>query len=166
MPLQIFVLSSLYSLSPSKGGYIFTNTAGDGYYTYFTPFTLQAKDTAPIETVSFGFECKRVNPDKRQVYDDKAKRTIVHIIKNYFDKSNGNALLYICLNSDGKARHRNIIFGKWFKELGQGYERHKSKVETENLDFFSSILVKVDNPKKKSIINAFHFTIDYWFPQE
>ncbi|RYE19888.1 MAG: hypothetical protein EOP45_11925 [Sphingobacteriaceae bacterium] len=159
-------MSNLYSLFPDGQGYRFKNAVGDEYYAYFTPFTLQTEDNIPYETMSFGFECKRVNPDKKQIYDERTKQTIAHIIKDYFDQNGDDALLYICLTNDGKARHRNIIFGKWFKELGNEYERHRSKIETQDLDFFSSILVKSNNPKKKKIVNAFHYTIDFWFPYE
>ncbi|SEL98592.1 hypothetical protein SAMN05216436_10173 [bacterium A37T11] len=75
-------------------------------------------------------------------------------------------MLYLCLNIDGKARYRNIIFNRWFRELGDGFEQHKSKIETNKLDFYSSLLVKSNNPIKNSLIQAFHFTIDFWFPEE
>jgi hypothetical protein len=159
-------LLSLYNLQQFKEGYKFINNSGDEYYAYFTPFTLKSSDNEIIETVSFGFECKRSDPEKRQVYDEKTKLTIIYIINEYFKKNGDNALLYICLNNDGKARHRNITFNKWFRELGQDYERYKSKIETEQLNFFSSILVKKDNRQKEKFINVFEVTINFWFPNE
>jgi hypothetical protein len=163
--LKTSILLSHYKLIPFKEGYKFINSSGDEYYAYFTPFTLQASETATVETFCFGFECKKLNPGSRQVYDEATKITIANIIKNYFESSEENAILYVCLNNDKMARHRNVIFGKWFSEFGKGYERHKSKIETEKLDSYSSIIVKENNPNKQAFINAFHFTIDYWFPQ-
>jgi hypothetical protein len=156
-------LSSLYNLQQFKEGYKFTNNKGDEYYAYFTPFSLKTPEDEVIETISFGFECKRFGSQKRQVYDERTKLTIIHIIHNYFKVNGDNALLYICLNNDGKARQRNVTFNRWFTELGQGYERHKSKIETERLNFYSSILVKKSNTKKKKFIDAFNYTIDFWF---
>jgi hypothetical protein len=157
-------LLNLYNLRQFKEGYKFVNNSGDEYYAYFTPFTLKYSENETIETVSFGFECKRHDSSKRQVYDEYTKLTIVHVINEYFNKNGDNALLYICLNIDGKARHRNITFNKWFRELGQEYERYKSKTETEQLNFFSSILIKKDNQQKEKFTKAFEFTIDFWFP--
>ncbi len=159
-------MSNLYNLYPVEAGYTFTTVNGDKYFAYFTPFTLQTKNYTEIETVSFGFECKRANPYSKQIYDSATKNTIVHLIKDYFSNKGEGALLYICLNNDEKGRHRNIIFSTWFNELGQGFERYKSKVETENLGFFSAIIIKENNPNMRNLISAFYFTIDYWFPEE
>ncbi|RKR85685.1 hypothetical protein BDD43_5956 [Mucilaginibacter gracilis] len=157
---------SLYKIYPEKEGYRFTTTNGDEYYAYFTPFTLQTPYHTTTDIVSFGFECKRRNAQTKPLYDECTARTIVHIINNYFKLNGDNALLYICLNNDDFARHRNLIFGKWFNEFGRGYERHKSDAITGEMNFYSSILIKEDNPEKIKLIEAFYFTINYWFPNE
>jgi len=158
-------LSNLYKLYPFKEGYRFTNATGDEYYAYFTSFELQTPYHTTIETVSFGFECKRTDLQAKQVYDESTKKTIIHLIEDYFRLNGDNALLYICLNSDEMARHRSVIFGKWFNEFGDGYERYKSDIKTEKLNFYSSVIVKESNPNKTKLVEAFNFTIDYWFPE-
>lgn len=159
-------MSNPYSLRQSVEGYYFVTEKGDEYFAYFTPFSLMDADGQLVETFSFGFECKRSASSNRLQYDERAKLTLVQIIKAYFETNGENALLYICINNDGRARQRNITFNSWFSELGEGFEKYRSDGRTKKLCFYSTIFVKASNTEKQKFIDAFYYTIDYWFPED
>jgi len=75
------------------------------------------------------------------------------------DHLNEQAFLYICDNKDGKARNRRITFGRWFNEANDEYERHHSHLKYDSDDWYSSIIVKKDNPNKQFYIDAYHYTL-------
>ncbi|TFF30343.1 DUF6169 family protein [Mucilaginibacter psychrotolerans] len=111
-----------------------------------------------VDARSFGFECVRKNPNKRQRYDVGTKSTILNILTNFFDKRSEDAFIYICLNTDGFARNRRIIFGRWFNELKSEYERHQSHIDYAEQGWYSALLIRKDNPSKQRYIDAFHYT--------
>ena len=88
---------------PDGAGYKFITSSGDVYIAYFTEFILLDPSEQEISVVSFGFTCKRADEEKRQHYDNKVKHTIIHIIEAFFNEQTENAILYICMNNDGKA---------------------------------------------------------------
>jgi hypothetical protein len=144
-------------------GYKFITSQGDIYIAYFTEFILLDPLEEEISVVSFGFDCKRAQvKKKRQHYDDMVKHTIIHIIETFFYDQSENALLYICMNNDGKARNRHIAFNKWYIEFSEGFEKHNSSQALGKLDFYGSILIKKNNPNKRKLIDSFYFTINYW----
>lgn len=154
-------MSNHYNLISVPGGYEFTTISGDVYLVYFTEFSLLNPDDEQnyIETYSFGFNCKRANPDKRHRFDAKTKATILNILEQYFEEHGEDAFLYICLNTDGLARNRWITFGKWFREIENDYERHQSRIEYGSQHWYSALLVRQDNARKQRYIDAYHFTL-------
>ena len=157
-------MSSLYEFEKLKdgAGYRFVTLAGDIYIAYFTEFILLDRSGRDISVVSFGFNCQRANQDKRHPYDSKVKQTIIYIIKEFFDDQDENAILYLCINNDGKARERQIIFNTWYNEFNEDFEKHNSSEVHGKLGFYGSILFKRSNPNKQKLIDSFYFTINYW----
>lgn len=157
-------MSSRYEFEKlSNGaGYKFITSSGDIYIAYFTEFVLLAPTGNDLVVLSFGFTCKRSDNKKHQHYDIKVKQTIIFIIKEFFEEQNENAILYICINNDEKARNRQITFNSWFNEFNVDLEKHNSHESLGSLGFYSSILFKRNNPNKQNLIAAFYFTLEYW----
>ena len=148
-------------IPPDGAGYKFTTSSGDIYIAYFTEFILLDPSEQEISVVSFSFNRKRAD-EKRQRHDNKVKHTIIHIIKEFFNEQTENAILYICMNSDGKARNRQITFNGWYNEFSEDFEKHNSSEAHGKLGFYGSILFKKNNPSKQKLIDSFYFTINYW----
>jgi len=157
-------LSAQYEIEPlaDKDGYRFITTSGDIYITYFTEFTLLDPSGEDITAMSFGFTCNRADEEKRQHYDSKVKHTLIDIIQTFFNKQDENAILYFCMNNDGKARNRQITFNRWFLEFSENIEKHNSSDAHGKLGFYGSILFKKDNLRKQKLIESFYFTLNYW----
>lgn len=143
-------------------GYKFITSSGDIYVAYFTEFVLLDPSEQEVSVVSFGFNCSRADENKRRSYDNRIKRTIIHIIETFFYDQNDNAILYLCINNDEKARNRHITFCKWYNEFGESFEKHSSSEVHGKLGFYSSILFKKKNPNKQKLIDSFYFTINIW----
>ncbi|AYL96369.1 DUF6169 family protein [Mucilaginibacter celer] len=141
--------------------YRFTTSSGILYNAYFTEFTLIDPDENEIKVVSFGFTCKETISTKRY-YDSKVKHTIVYIINHFFETQPDDAVLYMFMTNDGKARNRHVTFNNWYHELNNNLEKHSSSSELGKKGFYASILFKTNNPQKKRLISSFYFTIDYW----
>lgn len=72
------------------------------------------------------------------------------------------ALLYLCMNQDGKAKSRHITFGRWFKEAADELEKHDAPQESSTQGFYCSIILKSFDPNKQRFLDAFYFTLEYW----
>ncbi|WP_448698178.1 DUF6169 family protein [Mucilaginibacter sp. AW1-3] len=118
------------------------------------------EDENEIAVISFGFTCDSVAEIKR--YDGKVRHTIIHIIQEFFVSQPDNALLYMCMDNDGKGRNRQVTFGRWFREADSDLEKHNFNSKIPNKGFYSSIILRTDNPEKERLIAAFYHTIDYW----
>lgn len=156
-------MSARYNVELLEEGnvYKFNTSSGDIYIAYFTEFIMLDPDENEVTVISFGFTCKR-SGRHRQRYDSKVKHTIVHIINIFFANQPNDAILYMCMTNDGKARNRHIIFNNWYHELNNGLEKHSSSSEHGKKGFYASILFKSNNPQKMRLISAFYFAIDYW----
>ncbi len=91
------------------------------------------------------------------------KMTLIKLIDDFFIAKGGEAVLYLCLNNDGKGKSRQAMFGKWFKDFKGNYERHQSSAKHEPKGFYGAVLLRTDNPIKAKIVQAFHYTIDYYW---
>jgi len=143
------------------GGYQFTTSDGDVYIAYFTEFTLIDSNQNEILATSFGFANKEGNKSHR--HDVKIKNTIIHLIMEFFENQDDAAILYICINNDGRERNRHITFGRWFNEMNKDFERYSSLGEHAKAGFYSSIIFKNTNPRRLKLIESFYFTIAYYW---
>lgn len=160
-------MSNPYELtsSPDRLSYQFTTDSGDKYTAYFTVFYLQNEQGEDLEISSFGFERLKGELDAGSKFDPRVKVTILHILLGFFKMHSEDAVLYICFPGDGKARNRRITFSRWFNELASDFIKHDSRAKYGELNFYSSLIVAKNNPRKDEIIQAFHHTISYWMDE-
>jgi Family of unknown function (DUF6169) len=154
-------LSDLYEVIKALDGlsYQFVTSSGNHYIAYFTEFILQEEHGNELPVVSFGFSCK--NESKR--HDPKIKNTLIHILNEFFTLNPNQAVFYICVNSDYKARNRYLTFNNWFNEEAIGLDKYEVKVkDSSNLGFYSSIIIKSNNPLKIALKDAFYYTHEFW----
>jgi hypothetical protein len=154
-------LLSRYNLSPHKEGYQFTTDSGISYTAYFSEYFLTTAAGEEVIVYSFGFECNEERSDR---YDEKIRNTIVYIIEYFFEQKMEEGLLYVCLTTDGMARHRRITFGRWYKEIKSDIERYDCRERHAREGYYTSILVKSGNTRKDVIIEAFYNNLDTFFP--
>jgi len=157
-------LSARYEiiLLEDETGYQFTTSSGDVYIAYFTEFIIVDSNQTDIPVTSFSFNCKRNSG--LHGHDAMVKNTIVYLIMEFFNHQDDAAILYLCLNSDGKERNRHITFGKWFNEidLKDEFERYSTLAEHAKTGLYSSILFKKTNPNRLKLIESFYYTISYY----
>lgn len=155
-------MSARYEVERAIDGtsYNFKTSSGITYFAYFTEFVLLDSIEQELNIVSFGFTCDRMEAVKR--YDTKVKQTIIHIIEGFFASQPDNAVLYMCMDNDGKSRNRHITFGCWFREIESDLEKHNFTAKDPKAGFYSSLLLKSSNPEKERLIDAFYFTIHHW----
>lgn len=157
-------MSARYELHVAEDGtsYQFITDAGNTYLAYFTEFFLQGKDGSEVPTISFGFTCKLTDESVAQPYDVKIRETILYIVREFFSKQPDEAMLYLCLTGDGRARQRHVTFKRWHGNLIEELEKHDAPQAINEAGFYGSILIKPSNPNKKLFIDAFYHTIDLW----
>jgi hypothetical protein len=155
-------LSVRYDVEKADDGtsYQFTTSSGIIYVAYFTEFTLMESDGDEIRAVSFGFACDRSDQVRR--HDGRVRQTIVYIIEEFFKAQPDDAMLYMCMDSDGRGRNRHITFSRWFRDVDSELEKHNFASKDQEEAFYSSIIIKSSNPQKQRIVNAFYYTINYW----
>ena len=157
-------MSSRYDFTSSddEESYQFTTESGDKFTVWFTDFFLRNEEGKDIQIYSFGFDRLRNSLDSPNKFDAKVKATILNIITEFFRKNPHNAVLYICMPADGKARNRHITFSRWFNELGNNFTKCDSPIRYAEHDFYSSLIVLNNNPQKNVFIDAFFFSVEYW----
>ena len=157
-------MSARYEINRNEDGnsYQFITSSGNTYIAYFTEFILQDKNNNEILTVSFGFSCKLGNEQKPQRHDTKIKQTIIYIINGFFKAQPADAILYLCMNQDGRAKNRHITFDRWFKEAGEDLEKYDAPNKSAGHNFYCSIIIKSANPDKQKFVDAFFYTLEFW----
>ena len=157
-------LQSLYDLAQDGQSSTFINNAGDEYIVYITNYSLmdpEGNGDDYIQIHMIGFERKQANPQKRSIYDSKTRKTIIAVFEEFIKQNPDSAFVYVCSNSDNLARNRRVTFGRWFNEESFGivYDRYHSSIKYNNNPFYSSLIVKNDNPVKDRFLKAFRHTI-------
>ncbi|TDQ07051.1 DUF6169 family protein [Pedobacter metabolipauper] len=161
-------MSSLYDITDDDQGYHFVNASGDQYNVYIIVYYLldpdgEEEDFVPI--YSIGFNCIRREPNQQHRFDNKTKKTILRIYSDFMGNNPDGAFIYICDNSDDRERARRITFGRWFSEENEGdiYERHISHVTHLDANWYSCLVVALNNPLKDRIVRAYKYTIKITF---
>ncbi len=145
------------SAAADKKSYQFETSSGDLYFAYFTEFSLTKRDGSDLIIFCFGFNCRKADTlllDKIK-YDPRIELTILFLINRFFEENGEHAILYLCLNNDGKAKYRHRTFNRWFNKLNESLIKHQIILP----DFYSSIVLLKSNPLKDEIINTFEHTV-------
>lgn len=161
--LKTLNLFTLYNLTRTKDGYTFTAISGLTYSLYFARYYLKDDNGNDIEATSFGFS-REPRVVRNRKYDGKIKNTILYVILEFFQKNPDTGLVFICNNKDGYGRHRHITFSKWFREANTPIEKFDcGEIHTKD-GFYTSFLVRPDNPLKDYYVDSFYMTIYEHFP--
>jgi hypothetical protein len=107
--------------------------------------------------LSFGFYNE---PETLHIKDPRVKVTIVNFIMDFFHKNPDIGMLYLCDQKGDLARHRRIIFGSWYREVEHKIEKHDCREHHAKQGYFSSILIRSDNPLKQYYVDAFYRNLD------
>ncbi len=152
-----------YSLTKTEDGYQFISDFGLTYFLYFSKYYLADENGDDIVVTSFGFFNE---PAQVKVNDRRVKITIISFLISFFEKNKELGMLYICDPKDNLARHRRIIFGTWHREMDKEIEKYDCNERHSNLGYYSSLLIRADNPQKHYIISAFYRHLDELLPEE
>ena len=89
--------------------------------------------------------------------DDDISETVRVIIEEFFAQEE-SAMLYICETTDGRQAARDRLFRAWFHSYieSTSYTLHNEGMIIDNVRYFSSILLRKDNPMLIQILNKFH----------
>ena len=99
--------------------------------------------------------------NKKSPRDSKLRETITIIIYNFFDNINP-ALFYFCDTTDSKQRQRARLFQYWFNSATRVKEYICITAvlpDEDNVDNFTAIIVRADNPLLKEIAAEYTETI-------
>lgn len=154
---------TLYDVTKTETGYQFISDFNLTYHLYFSNYYLTGDSGEDLIVTSFGFFYQ---PRYVRVNDPKVKATIIDFIQNYFDKNPETGIIYLCDQKNGWARHRRIIFGSWHREVNGHIEKHNCGKYHERLGYYSSLLVRADNPQKQCYINAFYRSLAEALPED
>ncbi len=145
------------SLSKADGFFQFTTDYGIRYTVGFE----QANELLKYET--YQFLIINVN-NQKSPRDEKLKKTILAVIKEFFRVSN-TTMLYICETGDNKQSMRNRLFEYWFSssaEIASAYTIMSSEIRDEDgVSNYAAIILRIDNPNYTEIIADFSNTVKF-----
>lgn len=88
----------------------------------------------------------------------------MYVVLEFFRKNPEIGLLFICDTGDGYGRHRKITFSKWYRETKEALIEKFDCYEALNKEgFYTSILIRSDNPLKEFYVDALYRAIDAFF---
>lgn len=110
--------------------------------------------------MSYQFSLARLN-DANKHTDPNIKSVIKSIITEFFD-SNDSIMLYICDTSDGKEAVRNRLFLHWLDDddFLRRFVYRTAQAIVEGHGFYTTIIVKRENPNLESIIQDFDLSAE------
>lgn len=146
-----------YEVTSTKEGYEFTTEKNIVYKLYFSNYYLTDEQGDEVKVLSFGFYNV---PETFSTKDPRIKVTIIGFIRDFFDKNPDVGMLYLCDTKGGLARHRRIIFGSWHREIENEIEKHDCLEHHAKQGYYSSMLVRSDNPLKKYYVDAFYRSLE------
>ena len=77
------------------------------------------------------------------------------VLEDFF-KNEGVVLDYICETDDNRQAARHRIFHKWYSSAldKDSYSMRDLHIRYEGIDFYSSVILRKDNPRYNAINNA------------
>lgn len=115
-----------------------------------------AEDYTFLEEGCYQFYLREITGSSAP-HDQKIMQTVGAIIEEFFDK-NQSVVLYICDNSDGRQAVRDRIFTGWFDiyKNKDNYTLLHGEAEFDGIGYFTSVIIRNDNPDLQDVINAFN----------
>jgi hypothetical protein len=155
-------LSSIipYDLKVAEGdiSYTFTTDQGIEYLIVFDDKTSNFTTNDIGNSILYEYQFYPVKDTEREPLDERIMATVMYSITQTM-KTSSNVVLYICENSDHKAKVRDRYFDSIFrkyatKELLKIDGTVKASAHTEDLSFIS-VIVNNDNPDKDKVNYTF-----------
>lgn len=89
--------------------------------------------------------------------DKRIGSTIAHIFNDFFSKNSNSISIYICDSSDKKQEVRMKKFNQWFYEFHDStfIKIDEKLIDTEKNSFPIAMILKINNPNRMAIIDAF-----------
>ena len=82
--------------------------------------------------------------------------TVAYALNQAFDANPDLIITYICSVKDERQRNRRILFGLWFREHGEGFNRVDY---TDKDNIYSAAIFREEHPFKESIRLSALFTM-------
>lgn len=91
----------------------------------------------------------------KTVLDKKIQQTVFVVLEEFF-KNEGAVLDYICATEDHRQASRDRMFQLWYANSfeKEHYYLKKMNVEIDGTEYFSSVIMKNDNPRFKVMNEA------------
>ena len=108
-------------------------------------------------TKAFTSSSLQQKTNSRLFLDKKIQQTVYVVIEEFF-KNEGAVLDYICATEDHRQASRDRMFQLWYANSleKEHYFLRKMSVEIDGTEYFSSVIMKNDNPR----FNAMNEAID------
>ena len=89
--------------------------------------------------------------------DHNVYETVRVIIEEFFAE-NEPVMLYICDTADKRQASRDRLFRIWFHAyiLNDAYTMYNEQMTLDNVQYFSSIILRKDHPMHNHVIATFH----------
>ena len=105
-----------------------------------------------------------INMSGKTISADKNISETVRVIIEEFFSHKEAVMLYICDTSDGRQASRDRLFRIWFDTYvhNRSYSLHTESTVIDNIQYYSSILMRKDHPKMMSVLSSFiNFTEEH-----
>lgn len=91
----------------------------------------------------------------KTVLDSKIRQTVLVVIEEFF-KNEGTVLDYICATEDHRQASRDRMFHQWFvnSEERDFYYLRSMNVKIDEIEYFSSVIMRNDNPRFEAMSEA------------
>lgn len=87
--------------------------------------------------------------------EKKVQQTVMIVVEEFF-KNEGVVLDYICDTEDHRQAARDRMFRQWFasSESKNQYCQRSISIEIDGVDYFSTFIMRNDNPRYQIILDA------------
>jgi Family of unknown function (DUF6169) len=108
------------------------------------------------------FDLAIYSPSNQAPFDVRVSATVIAILKDFFQERS-NSIIYTCENLDGRHRARSRKFSAWFDKANDGqFQKVNLDFDIEGIEVLSSLIVHIENPFKKEIIDIFLNQPDFY----
>lgn len=99
-----------------------------------------------------------INTSHRTIRTDKDVFETVRVIIEEFFAQKEQVMLYICDTTDKRQAYRDRLFRIWFNTyiLNNTYTMYNEQMTLDNIQYFSSIILRKDHPMHNQVIATFH----------
>lgn len=130
-----------YTIKEIEEGYEFLSDSGLLYFITFTLYPSLNEDLE-LKFYNFNIDCIIDNPP----FDPKVKATVVHILKDFFEK-NEDAIITTYDVADHRQNKRRILFDRWYRDENNGLILKKEySVVTGDKDSYMCLYYASGNP--------------------